>query len=1274
VLPLLLSLLCISGKAVADRPIILDAAADPYASEYVFVTTPVGVYAFNRSSATWTRYNTSTGLPDNHVNVLGLDEGVLWVGTDRGLASADIQVNDWQTWDIGTVLGLAFDPRHVWTATDHGLLRFDKYAERWDTIAAGRVNDVLVDEEVVWLATDSGLRCYSATFNRFEETAAAHDSYDIIISAPSRIWFVGTQRAVSLSRRAGDWSSFPALDLADWSLVGDSLFAVAGDSLALFDPAAGNWRGLAEAPLPGLARGIGVANDTLFVATGQGLVAWSLSGRTRKNYTAATGLTTDTLISCLSDSRYLFAVSAHGIDLLDRSTDIWKFERLAEVAARTARLITLDDAGAHLRLLPGADISLTGRASISDTRSLTNLRAGNPVEVVSLAPVGRHRSGRSLALFYDDSYQRQVEYGASYRGLAGDVLGRASAGRINSEYYEFGLVPGFSLLGAGARLRHAQHAIDLQAGLVRSHRQTDFFSGRSAELVMTRADREYAQRLFYRAPELRGAVDTVFIDDHSAATNGPGTRLNHSFAGVWGDWDVLVAGLDYYVDRDSGEVQFVAPRGADETVIAIADGAPVLLQLDGTNAALVNTYSFGGSITPGSFELTIADTAGRVHPLAEFGLDHDGNGRVDPQLLNCDQGWLRFPGSRPFPDAVYDDTLHLYTLSARYRTATTSYQLSRSPVVKNSEAVEVDGEQLARGTDYIIVYSSGFLTILRRELVTDLSQISVQYSVADESGSELFLAAQPDIAVTDKVHVAPGFTSIDSARIAHLSGKAEIGSGNRNLVFAPQVACGLNRSLAQDLLLTASYGIASLRAEYRGYSGTFPDFGAAQGRYGALRHLASSAVGLEPLRHLRLDGSFSAELTDDSVGGRNTSRYAQARLSYSDQRWPNGYALLGQDALPDRSQRRIKAGVGYELQALGSRLKLDVNGQDTRVRFEQESTAAAFEYIVEAGLSLPVPIQANAWIRSNDLSTRGERSRAEDEVRLRLGVDAVPGLFFTSSYNQQGVGAYADSAQDVSLTGFFQNDLRVAPGAWYSKLSLLNFSLGTSRNYDEYLPGLGTGFRRPALLIAPLDRTDIARAGDLSSLYGEVALNPLSNLLLKYRRSLIRSGQTEYALPELRRTAGDEARVEYQPSGWGSITALYTRRLAELYPTDDQHNIYLEWTKPWSTPLQTRLTAGWNDKAQDYSTGTADRTELRAGFQTLFRFDTRSYATLDIGASRNTSQSSISNLESGISLLPGAGLNLNLFRFLYIQLNYNSTIPLSGIASHSITARFTGQF
>ena len=112
-----------------DRPVVLDGVSDAFASEFLFVGTDVGVYTFNRNTGTWGRITTANGLPGNRSRVLGLDDGILWVGTDQGLASADVRINDWQTYDIaGTVEALAFDPDYAWVGGDSGIQRFDKFS------------------------------------------------------------------------------------------------------------------------------------------------------------------------------------------------------------------------------------------------------------------------------------------------------------------------------------------------------------------------------------------------------------------------------------------------------------------------------------------------------------------------------------------------------------------------------------------------------------------------------------------------------------------------------------------------------------------------------------------------------------------------------------------------------------------------------------------------------------------------------------------------------------------------------------------------------------------------------------------------------------------------------------------------------------------------------------------------------------------------------------------------------------------------------------------
>jgi hypothetical protein len=249
----------------------------------------------------------------------------------------------------------------------------------------------------------------------------------------------------------------------------------------------------------------------------------------------------------------------------------------------------------------------------------------------------------------------------------------------------------------------------------------------------------------------------------------------------------------------------------------------------------------------------------------------------------------------------------------------------------------------------------------------------------------------------------------------------------------------------------------------------------------------------------------------------------------------------------------------------------------------------------------------------------------------------------------------------------------------------VNFSLGSGRSYGEYLPARGPDWTRPLLITAPLNEAGVSRSSDLATLYGTVTLSPLANLSVRLRHSLNRSGQALYSLPDLRPTTEDELRVEYQPGNWGTLTFLGTSRTAALYPENRLRTTYFDWTRPWSALFQTRLTVNYRNETSDYQPGWQTQTELRANIQPLYRLSERSYVTADLGAARSTSNSSTPILPeplnprtlepsaSAFTLLPGATVNLNLFRFLYFHLGYTATLPLSGTVVHTLTARITGQ-
>ncbi|MBM3323317.1 hypothetical protein FJY69_07560, partial [candidate division WOR-3 bacterium] len=701
-------------KAFGDRPIVLDAAADPYSSEYVFVTSPHGIHTYNRNSGTWGRITRAGGLPSDTVTVLGLDDGILWAATPAGLASADLKVNDWQTYDLpGAVLGLAFDEDYTWAAGRFGLAQFDKITEQWEQVGSAPANDLFADEDFVWLATDSGVLRYSREFNKLEPAPAPQHAFDRVVGTPDRIWFFSPGRLVAYRPSSDAWSGYRGLDITGCSAIGDSLFVLSQGKVLLYEPGSDNWVAFRDIENLPAVNGLYASGAYLVLATDRGLLVDSLAARAVRTWTVAAGLSTDTVAAGYQDGQVLVVVTGQSIEYQDRATGIWKTEQLATAEAGRQQHLHVDDAGGHLRLIPQTDLRLTGRAYWARSGLVTpESTSHSDSRTIALNLAALHSSNRTLSAFYDDTDKDQVVYGLGYRGTPADILRRADAGFVESEYSDFDLVPRLSLFGGNARLQYNDHRAGLQGGKLQSRTHSDFFTGRSLDKQLALPDVNYAKNAFYHvyqpARPLTRTADTAFIDDHQALTNGLDTRLGYTVAGITGDFDPLIRGRGYHIDYDRGIIQFAVPVRPGDTLCLRLGREELVLQSQSVKGLVMeNVYLLGPDIIPGSLELTISDTLGRPHALGEFGLDDDGDGRVDPEFINCDLGLLVFPGARPFPEPVYTLRQRCYTMNVRYRSYSLFYYLSSSPVVRSSEEVLVDGEPAERGTDYTIDYTSG---------------------------------------------------------------------------------------------------------------------------------------------------------------------------------------------------------------------------------------------------------------------------------------------------------------------------------------------------------------------------------------------------------------------------------------------------------------------------------------------------------------------------------------------------------------------------------------
>ncbi|UCD19615.1 MAG: hypothetical protein JSU64_00305 [candidate division WOR-3 bacterium] len=1276
---LLILLVSFTQKGIADSPVILDGIGSRYASEYVLITTPAGIYTFDRNAETWKVITTAHGLPDNDVHLMGIDQGILWVATEQGLASADIRLNDWITYEMpGTVNGITFDDNYAWVAGDFGLKRFDKYVEQWEDIDTVPAQDIFFDKKYLWIATTQGIRRYNLQFERFEEiTAAPKMNFYHIIETRSKIWFLAHDMFVVHDRNAESWAEHNAFDVDDYAVLGDSVYIVSNNTVILFDPKTNSWDPFVD--VEGLREVNGVATNPQFsnnisFATNQGLFLYDPLEKVRVVYNRANGMFDDSVSDSYESSKYIFAIGRERLQLYDKGTSIWHVEEFTATRGMRTKILRYDEAGLHLDAVEGMDLRLQGRAYYSISGDFADSIDWDDYSTINLRLIAQHESNRALSVYYDDTDKEDTLYGFGYRGLDTDFIHRINGGFIESEYYEFDLVPEFSTFGANLKLRHREHGLTAQGGQLKSSYQSDFFYGRSFEKRGALLDTDFSRNSFFSIPEshlvTREGTDTIFVDDRLAATNDIDTRTGYIVAGINGDFDPMINGLDYFIDYQAGMLQLLRPAGEDHIVVLRADGQDIIIQSDSVrDNAVVNIYVLGPDMIPGSLELRITDTLGAGHPLSEFGIDNDNDNKVDPQFINHRLGYLSFPQPRPFPDEVYTQQLHIYLMDYTFTTRTVFYTLSKQPVLTGSERIVVDGEEMIRNYHYYIDYTNGNVLFISEETVSDFSEVEIQYVAIERTRTDPFYSVQPNIKVTDNINVAPGYSSIVDENIFHLSGKYQGGAERKSLTFVPQIGVTEDKDYAQEYRLVANYHMFTLHANYRNFSQGFESFGLTERRHGILRRSGGISLGVEPFDQLRLTANLKKETLVDSVSNLNKTEYISGKVEYLNTTLPNGFLLIARSTLPDYENTRLQGKANYSLAVAGNRVVLTSSARNDFFHFAEGNEKRIFEYIASANLALRFPVGIDLYTYNNNLYSGDYREKIENETRVALNIDAVPGLYYTGNYQQKRETFFLPDAKDVSIVSYTYNNLNIAPGRWYAPLNVVNFAFGTGQNFDEYLGTLPPDRGLPSFIFRPIEE-DVTALSDLRNMYARVFLIPFANLNVQLQRSVNKSGSARYDTPILRPTYIDEIRAEYEQAQIGFLIAVFNRTESRYYPTKTATNAYLEWTKPWSGKFRTKLSTNLRADTDEYPTLQTRNTESTVKLEALWRFGRRSYINVGVGGRRQDRYTTgVSN-----SLLPGCTVYLNIIEFLYMQFDYEATILLGDSTTHFASARITGSF
>ncbi len=1269
----------LSTKQISNEPIFFEPTSDVYARNLLFISTDCGIFTFDRNSRTWGRISVANGLPDNEIQSIGIDEGILWVITKKGLASADIKINDWQVYEqVGLVNGIDFDEEYVWVGSDSGLWRYNKYSEIWEKVIEIGVNFLYMERDYIWLGTPDGILRYNRKFEKIEEIPNTPvDSIYYIVSTANIIWFLGKNRFISYKRNKEVWNEYQGSIVNDYSTLGDSLFCLSQGRVSFYNPKTDNWEFFKEFEVVRNINGISVNQKKILFATNGGIVSYDWNDKSREVYTKNNGLVSDTVIDVYENNDFIFAVSASNIQFFNKSEGVWQVEKIIPSVKPRESFIYYDDVGLHTRIINNTDIRLQGNAYYQ----LTYRKSGDVVDTttwenINLKLVGEHISKRLLSMYYDDTDKEQVAYGFGYRGLENDGLYRLNGGYLRTEYSDFNILPQFSVLGGNAKLKYKNHNLFLQAGEIKSGMNRDYFFGKKYYHVDTIFDVDYQKYQFYYIYSYPRTIpkdyDTIFIDDRMSSTNTIKTRMGMTIAGITGDYDIFINGVDYFVDYERGFIHFVAPRRSTDIIIMLINGVEIIIQSDTVKDKMrENIYFIGPGIIPNSISLTITDTLGQVQPLNIFGIDNDNNNIIDPEFINCELGYLIFPASRPFPDEVYDDTIHLYSMIFEFQTYLTFYRLSKYPVLIGSEKVFVDGEQMARGSQYILDYTSGIIFFLSEELISDFSEIEVEYMQVQRMRKDIYYAVQPNIVFNDNLNIAPGYSNIIDQQIFHLSGNlySQI-TEDGSIKFNPQAAVNSEKEYAQIHNLVANYHIISINSEYQSFSQNFESFGNNTGKYGSLRQQGVLGIGICPLSYLRFDGKFDKQYQIDSANIQKKIEYWYGKVYYLYPGLPNGYILWGKDFLPEYDKTKFAINANYKAEYKKTKFKFNSNFNKQSIISNEIGRFKSLIYLFESNLLLPLPININLFVKNGNIYDDITKEKNEKTERCNLSIDVIPGIYYEGNYELKTVDYYLLNSKDLSIFNYFYNNMIVAPGRWLKNLTLINLSFGLGKNTGQYLKDLPPDYKIPFIFIKPIEDSNISSINTTNSIYATIQLTPLTSLYLWFRETYNQTTYVYYSIPEPVPTYIDECKLEYEHINLGFFRSAFTRKRYYNYPQKILNNIYFDWNKPFSNLLNVKVIANHKLEKNIYGHIDTYEKETRIGEETLFRFGSKNFFTLGFSTTRKTDI--LNNIN--YYLTPGGSFNLNLIKFLFFQGNYEMNIQINGLVNHTLTAKLSGQF
>jgi len=1096
------------------------------AETQIWIGTPSGLLQYNPGDDSYKRYALPVGEQGREVKQMYYHQEWLWCVLDTGLAALHVRLNDWLYFDAENglpspvVTNVAFEGDYVWASTNNGLARFDLLIEQWELYDKSRglpnpnVGDVKVLGEYVWIIHDNGFSEYNTLFEKWRNYTVAADTGitpDRLFVLKNEIWLVCDNGLVSFNPQlqSQQFFEFPYLtskNLIELYVENERIWAITKLGIYYYDRNSGIWDEFeGNNNLDQVSINYGFLNyKNFWILTDKNVMVWDRSLKSWEIQDYSTGLAALDFTSVYSDGNNTFLFKDQFIDYRQTVRDPWRkfsYARGGKVGGANLFKNLFDNGegghiglgkykwsweGTRIRIVEQLDRQFDDAGEVSSKERVSAYR----LDVKSQVDFSNMRR---LSGFYNNVDYSDTIFGLKYRGNDNDLLRGAGWGdfRYSSGNRPFG--EGAEMFGSDIWLQHGDKTpvfkrslftLMAASGRLKSVKTYEYYNGAFSDFSTEVEDIHYLKNQFFRLPGL----DTLFtpenirlyVDDKTSGGNDPNTLTNTTIAGVLGDYDLWVGAEDYawYSKANVLRMLKVVQPAWTIAIRYVLDGREYeeILQDETGSAQAMNFYYLKGKqMVPYTFGFQITDQTGGNVPLQQFGLDEDGNGRVDSKWIDYIEGFLFFPDPKPFPSGVYDTAMaqSYYTMRANFQTELSMIMLEHKNLVRGSEVLRLDGIVATGGNDYVLDYTNGTLIFVREGIVSSDTRIEIEYEYYIENGGNLNQASF-NFSPSDNLFLQADWQNLteDSTHLLDLHGEIRKTAGKFDFRLIPGIAYQTeeNKFTAQHIEALASSSRLRFQALYQHFDTEYKNLYREQAFFGDVKDKLKFYTSVDVTDYLRLLGDWQllegTDARDKDADARERSGNATFLLHHP--KLPN-VNFTYQDRFSESADSTSKKQffqnlLEYQFPApvmdfmhiknlkLENFLRAGIKDDDWNTGSRKQQF---FQGYARVSAQVTERVQTGFFYRANttdDISGTLQNPVSKDErllADLAINQWRAMQVSFRIENNLKQTFTFNNDMNVYYLRNFGQVNVRLSPGQLWKSLSLLFFEFNYNQTNDR---------------------------------------------------------------------------------------------------------------------------------------------------------------------------------------------------------------------------------